>query len=82
MENSKFELLHEEEKTDVVVKEYALSHPDGFLIIMYTELLTKEGNVIDTFINDDCGNAISEEEFPGLLREVQEFLFSEEFKTE
>ncbi len=79
MKNPKFELLNEEEKKDVVVKEYVLSHPKESLVIVYTELLTDHGSVIDTFMTDKCGNALSEEEFPGLLREVQEFLFPEEF---
>jgi hypothetical protein len=82
MKTRKLELLAEREKTQVVVKDYMIEIEEDRLSLVYTEILSQDGRVIDTFLTDVEGDGISEAEFPGLRREIQEFLFPEEFKVE
>jgi hypothetical protein len=82
MKTRKLELLAEREKTQVVVKDYIIESEEDRLSLVYTEILSQDGRVIDTFLTDVEGDGISESEFPGLRREIQEFLFPEEFKVE
>ena len=80
MAKPRFELLQQKATTSVIVKEYVLDSEEDCMSLVYTELISQDGAVLDTFLTDNCGDGISEAEFPGLRREVQEFLFPEEFE--
>jgi hypothetical protein len=75
MKTPRFELLKQEEKNPVIVREYTLNDEEEEITIIYTEILTQEEVVIDTFMTDQYGDTFSEDEYPGLLKEVQDFLF-------
>lgn len=75
MQTPRFELLKQEEKNPVIVREYILHDEKEEITIVYTETLTQEEVVIDTFMTDQYGETFSSDEYPGLLKEVQDFLF-------
>ena len=75
MKTPRFELLEQKEKNQVIVREYTLNDEEEEITIVYTEILNQDEVVMDTFMTDQYGDTFSEDEYPGLLKEVQDFLF-------
>ena len=77
MQTTRFELLKEKKTEEITVMEYLVNDDTNSIVVLYTELLTKDGDIAGVFMTDQHGDGISNEEYPGLLEEIQGFLFPE-----